>query len=76
MCAARCRNGGSAANVARCLARLGAGSGAPVRFIGMVGDDDAAADYEKQLVSHGVEPQLLRPPAAEPTAVCLCLVSM
>lgn len=46
-----------------------------MRFIGMVGADAAADGYEQELRRLGVEPQLLRCPAAEPTATCLCLVN-
>ena len=66
--------GGSASNVARGVAELlsrlasghGPSAGSPpsedirVQFIGMVGDDETAAEYEAALVRRGVAPRLLR----------------
>lgn len=68
------RTGGSAANVARCMARLGAASGAAARFIGMAGADAAADEFAGALREHGVEPLLARSTSGAATATCLCLV--
>lgn len=50
--------GGSAANVLKGLANLSAGR-VRCRFVGMVGTDTAAAEYEEMLRQQGVEPMLL-----------------
>lgn len=69
------RSGGSAANVARCFARLRGAAMDRVKFIGMVGADAAAEDYRQELLQHDVEPLLLQSASGAPTATCLCLVS-
>ncbi len=69
------RNGGSAANVARCFARLRGAARERVKLIGMVGADAAAEDYRQELLQRDVEPLLLHSTSGAPTATCLCLVS-
>jgi sugar/nucleoside kinase (ribokinase family) len=74
--------GGSACNVCKCLAGLRAnhekGQDEEILFIGMVGNDPAAADFHSMLEASGVKPLL---PQCDPevedasTASCLCLVS-
>lgn len=51
-----------------------AASKQPVRFVGMVGDDADADDFEAALKEHGVEPFLNRSTTGAATATCLCLV--
>lgn len=79
------RTGGSASNVARCVSRLERvmdsasatqdASRRSVRFIGMVGDDADANDFEAALREHGVEPLLIRSSSGAATGTCLCLVT-
>lgn len=68
------RTGGSAANVAQCVSRLGASNGAPVRFIGMAGADEAGDEFAAALRRHGVEALMARSITGAATATCLCLV--
>lgn len=77
------RPGGSAANVCRCFAALhsvhhpkfAAAAISSVYFIGMVGQDGIAAEYESMMAAQGVSPLLLRSSTALESATCMCLVT-
>lgn len=70
--------GGSAANVMKGVASLaqpgsagkpgsrtaGSGGGIEVLFVGMVGSDEVADEYQRSIAAHGVQPVLLRSAAA------------
>jgi sugar/nucleoside kinase (ribokinase family) len=65
----RMRRGGSAANTAAWLGRLGV----PVAFVGCVGDDPAGAEAAAALRAAGVDPAL-HVRAGVPTGACVVLI--
>ena len=77
-----CRvSGGSAANVVKGVAGLAGGSSTALQvqaaFVGMLGRDQAGAEYRGKLEGAGVDTSLLLESSScgATTAVCLCLVT-
>jgi len=70
--------GGSAANVAKCLAAL---TGClddcqdDVYFVGKIGSDEQGASYRNMMEEHKVKVDFLQEHPTESTGVCLCFVT-
>lgn len=67
--------GGSAANVAKCFARLSRANRAAVYFAGTLGKDSSGKEYRRAMEAAGVKMRWSAVHPSEANGVCLCLVT-
>lgn len=67
--------GGSAANVAKCFARLSGGKRTGVYFAGTLGRDSSGKHYMREMEAAGVKMRWSTVHPTEANGVCLCMVT-